>query len=88
MISGVLRSEKAVEVHIAIMRTFVQLRRWMESNRSLATRIKALEQKYDEQFQVVFEAIQQLIKEDSKPRKAIGFRVNGKREEYESEVAP
>ena len=50
MLSSVLRSPSAVEVNIAIMRTFVQLRRLMESNRDLARRIDALEQRYDEQF--------------------------------------
>jgi ORF6N domain-containing protein len=73
MLSGILRSERAVEVNIAIMRTFVHLRKWMEDNKSLANKIKSLEKKYDEQFQAVFKAIQQLIKEDNKPRKPIGF---------------
>jgi hypothetical protein len=61
MLSSVLRSTRAVEVNIAIMRTFVQLRRLMDSNRDLARKIEALEEKYDEQFAVVFEAIKQLI---------------------------
>ena len=75
MLSSVLRSQRAVEVNIAIMRTFVQLRRLMDSNRDLARRIDALEARYDEQFSQVFEAIKQLIAED-KTRKAkppIGF---------------
>jgi hypothetical protein len=49
MLSSVLRSPRAVEVNIAIMRTFVQLRRLMDSNRQLARKIEALEKKYDEQ---------------------------------------
>jgi hypothetical protein len=61
MLSSVLRSARAVEVNIAIMRTFVQLRRLIDSNRDLARKIEALEEKYDEQFAVVFEAIKQLI---------------------------
>ena len=75
MLSSVLRSQRAVEVNIAIMRTFVQLRRLMESNRDLARRIEAMETRYDEQFSQVFDAIKQLISED-KTRKAkppIGF---------------
>lgn len=75
MLSSVLRSQRAVEVNIAIMRTFVQLRRLMDSNRDLARRIDALEARYDEQFSQVFDAIKQLITED-KTRKAkppIGF---------------
>lgn len=75
MLSSVLRSQRAVEVNIAIMRTFVQLRRLMDSNRDLARRIEAMETRYDEQFSQVFEVIKQLISED-KSRKAkppIGF---------------
>ena len=77
MLSSVLRSPRAVEVNIAIMRTFVQLRRLMDSNRNLARKIEAMERKYDEQFAVVFDAIKQLIAEDenrkARPRRSIGF---------------
>lgn len=73
MLSSVLRSPRAVEVNIAIMRTFVQLRRLMDSNELLARKIESLEKKYDEQFAVVFNAIKQLIAEDEKPRREIGF---------------
>jgi len=69
MLSSVLSSQRAVEVNIAIMRTFVQLRRLMDSNRDLARRIEAIETRYDEQFSQVFDAIKQLIAED-KTRKA------------------
>jgi len=75
MLSSVLRSQRAVEVNIAIMRTFVQLRRLMDSNRDLARRIEAMETRYDEQFSQVFDAIKQLISEDKtrKAKKPIGF---------------
>lgn len=77
MLSSVLRSPRAVEVNIAIMRTFVQLRRLMDSNRNLARKIEALEMKYDEQFAIVFDAIKQLIADDqerkAKPKRRIGF---------------
>ena len=77
MLSSVLHSPRAVEVNIAIMRTFVQLRRLMDSNRDLARKIEAMEMKYDEQFAVVFDAIKQLITEDearkAKPKRSIGF---------------
>ena len=77
MLSSVLRSRRAVEVNIAIMRTFVQLRRLMDSNRDLARKIEAMEMKYDEQFAVVFDAIKQLISEDTarkaQPKRRIGF---------------
>ena len=77
MLSSVLRSPRAVEVNIAIMRTFVQLRRLMDSNRTLARKIDAMEKKYDEQFTVVFDAIKRLIAEDQTrkagPKRRIGF---------------
>ena len=77
MLSSVLRSQRAVEVNIAIMRTFVQLRRLMDSNRDLARRIEAMETRYDEQFSQVFDAIKQLIADDqdkkAKPKRSIGF---------------
>ena len=77
MLSSVLRSPRAVEVNIAIMRTFVQLRRLMDSNRELARKIEALEEKYDEQFSVVFDAIKRLIADGdarkAQPRRRIGF---------------
>ena len=61
MLSSVLRSRRAIEVNIAIMRTFVQLRMLMDSNRNLANQIEQLEKKYDEQFAIVFKAIKQLL---------------------------
>ena len=75
MLSSVLHSPRAVQVNIAIMRTFVQLRRLMDSNRDLARRIDSLEARYDEQFSAVFDAIKQLITEDKqgKDKRAIGF---------------
>jgi hypothetical protein len=77
MLSSVLRSSRAVEVNIAIMRTFVQLRRLMDSNRQLARKIEAMEKKYDEQFAAVFDAIKRLIAEDdahrASPKRRIGF---------------
>ncbi|MDZ4253796.1 MAG: ORF6N domain-containing protein [Sulfuritalea sp.] len=77
MLSSVLHSPRAVEVNIAIMRTFVQLRRLMDSNRDLARKIEAMEMKYDEQFSAIFDAIKQLIADDqtgkAKPKRSIGF---------------
>ncbi len=77
MLSSVLRSQRAIEVNIAIMRTFVQLRHLMDSNRDLARKIDAIERKDDEQFRVVFDAIKRLIADDetrkAEPRREIGF---------------
>jgi len=78
MLSGVLSSPRAIETNIAIMRTFVALRRWMQSNKELAERIRQLENKYDEQFRVVFDAIRQLIQQKTKRTRPIGFRVSSK----------
>ncbi len=73
MLSSVLRSPRAVEVNIAIMRTFVQLRSLMQSNKLLAEKIEKLEEKYDQNFQIVFDAIKQLIAADDNPSKELGF---------------
>ena len=75
MLSSVLHAPRAVQVNIAIMRTFVQLRRLMDGNRDLARRIDALEARYDEQFSAVFEAIKQLVADQSKQKTKhpIGF---------------
>jgi hypothetical protein len=75
MLSSVLHSARAAQVNIAIMRTFVQLRRLMDGNRDLARRIDALEARYDEQFSSVFDAIKQLITDDKqrKAKRPIGF---------------
>jgi hypothetical protein len=73
MLSSVLRSARAVQVNIAIMRTFVQLRRLMDSNANLARKIESLEKKYDEKFATVFAAIKQLIAPPAPAKKRIGF---------------
>ena len=75
MLSSVLNATRAVQVNIAIMRTFVQLRRLMDSNRDLARRIDSLEARYDEQFSAVFDAIKQLISDESrrKGKPPMGF---------------
>ena len=57
MLSSVLRSVQAIEVNIAIMRTFVQLPQLMDNNLGLSRKIDDLEKKYDERFAAVFEAI-------------------------------
>ena len=74
MLSGVLRSKRAVFVNVAIMRTFVQLRRMLSSNVELARELKQLESKYDRQFKVIFDAIRQLMTPPASKRELIGFR--------------
>ena len=67
MLSSVLNSDRAIEVNIAIMRAFVQLRKMIASNAELARKLDELEEKYDEQFRIVFDAIHALIEHDEKP---------------------
>ena len=77
MLSGVLRSKRAVLVNIAVMRTFVKLRRLMASHKNLAVKLRELEKKYqrhDRQIKVVFDAIRQLMVSETKPKKEYGFR--------------
>ncbi len=74
MLSSVLRSKRAIEVNIAIMRTFVRLREMISSNKALARRLSDLEKKYDGQFQVVFEAIRELMAEPTPKSRRIGFK--------------
>jgi hypothetical protein len=74
MLSSVLRSERAIQVNIEIMRTFVRLRRMAMSHADLARRLDALESKYDAKFKEVFDAIRQLMEPPPQPpRPRIGF---------------
>ena len=61
MLSSALNSPRAIQVNIAIIRTFVQLREILSTHKDLARKLDALEKKYDKQFQVIFEAIRQLM---------------------------
>lgn len=73
MLSSVLNSPKAIQVNIQIMRTFTKLRELVSSHKDLARKLSELEKKYDGQFQIVFEAIRQLIEVEEKPKKKIGY---------------
>jgi len=77
MLSSVLNSERAVQVNIAIMRAFVQMRELAASNRELARQLDALEKKYDkhdQQFMVVFDAIRNLMTSPEPKKRKIGFK--------------
>ncbi|MBU6482620.1 MAG: ORF6N domain-containing protein [Nitrospirae bacterium] len=74
MLSSVLHSERAIQVNIAIMRAFVQLREMIASNKGLARRLTELEKKYDGQFRIVFEAIRELMTEPQPKSRRIGFK--------------
>jgi hypothetical protein len=74
MLSSVLRSSRAIEVNVEIMRTFVRLRRMLAVHDDVARKLDALERKYDGQFRVVFEALRELMAPSRRARRAIGFR--------------
>jgi hypothetical protein len=74
MLSGILNSDRAINVNIEIMRAFIRLRKMLGSNAALAHKVKALEKKYDKQFAVVFEAIYKLMAPPEKKQKKIGFK--------------
>jgi ORF6N domain len=73
MLSSVLRSPRAVQVNIEIMRAFVRLRLMLQQNADLARKLALLEKKYDAQFRAVFDAIRELMKPPEKTRRRIGF---------------
>ena len=76
MLSSVLNSERAVQVNIAIMRTFVKLRQMLASNADLARKLAAMEKKYDSQFRMVFDAIRELMRPPEAKKRKIGFQRN------------
>jgi hypothetical protein len=79
MLSGVLKSSRAIRVNIEIMRAFVKLRQMLASNADLARKLDKLEKKYDQQFKIVFDAIRQLMTPPPANAKPIGFRVSARK---------
>lgn len=77
MLSSVLRSTRAVQVNIEIMRTFVRIRRIIAASDEISRKLDDLGKKYDQQFSVVFEAIRQLMIPSEKERRRIGFLSSG-----------
>ena len=73
MLSSVLKSKRAVQVNITIMRAFMKLREMIVSHKDLAHRLDDLEKQYDQQFRIVFDAIRELMVPPIKPRRKIGF---------------
>jgi hypothetical protein len=85
MLSSVLRSERAVQVNVAIMRAFVSLRRMLGANESLSRKLAELEQRlegHDQAIRSLFDAIRQLMAPPPKPQKRIGFGVQEARVPY------
>ena len=87
MLSSVLKSPKAVQVNIQIMRAFINLRKMLSTHEELKKKIEEMEGKYDRQFQIVFEAIRQLLETEAKPKKQIGFMVKEERAAYGKRAA-
>ena len=75
MLSSVLNSEKAIQVNIQIIRTFTKLRELMATNIKLRKKIESMENKYDNKFRQIFDVLKQLLMQDVKPKKQIGFKV-------------
>ena len=73
MLSSVLNSKRAIQVNIEIIKAFVRLRKMLSTHEDLKKKIEDMEDKYDEQFSIVFQAIKQLLQEDDKPKRKIGF---------------
>ena len=75
MLSSVLKSKRAIQVNIQIMRAFTQLREMLAGNKALKQKIAEMEKKYDHQFQIVFQAIKELLEPTPpKPKGPIGFQ--------------
>ena len=79
MLSSVLNSERAIQVNIAIMRTFVRLRDAISNSKELAKRLNELEAKSDANFEAVFEAIREMIEAPVGPQRRIGFTAGSKK---------
>ena len=75
MLSSVLRSPRAVQVNIEIMRAFVKIRQWLASNADLSRRLDQMEKKFDHRFKIVFDAIREMTEPAVSPRREIGFHV-------------
>jgi len=73
MLSSILRSKRAVEVNIAIMRTFVRLREMLATNQKLRRKIEDMEKRYNAKFQVIFATIESMLEDEAVPKPGIGF---------------
>jgi len=82
MLSSVLRSKRAVQVNIEIMRAFLKLRQILDAHKDLRRKLAELEKKYDDQFKIVFEAIAELMVPPEEDRKKIGFELKEEQGKY------
>ena len=82
MMSSVLRSERAIQVNIQIMRAFIKLRRWIAGIDDLKSELDKLRDQTNQRFQVVFETLDKLLQIEDKPKKKIGYTVKEKQKAY------
>ena len=86
MLSSILRSKRAIQVNIEIMRAFVRLRKLLASHADLARKLNTLEKKYDAQFKIVFDAIRELMRPAESKKRPIGFLVEEAKVPYITNV--
>ena len=86
MLSSVLRSKRAIQANIQIMRTFTKLREALLDNKDLRKELEELKQLTEERFRIVFETLDQLLTIESKPKKKIGYTVKEKQKIYGKSV--
>ena len=85
MLSGVLRSKRAVQVNVAIMRTFVKLRKILSAHKELSEQFALLErkvEKHDQEIHAIFEAIRRLMEPPARSKRTIGFKVEERKARY------
>jgi len=82
MLSSVLKSDRAIQVNIQIMRTFTKLREALLDNKDLRREMEKLKQTTEERFQIVFETLDQLLNIENKPKKKIGYTVKERQQTY------
>jgi hypothetical protein len=90
MLSSVLNSERAIEVNIQIIRIFTRMRELLASHKDILLKLEAIEKKllhqdhlnkkHEDEIQVIFEALKQLLDPPETPRKKIGYRLKGEKE--------
>ena len=82
MAANVLRSPRAVEMSVFVVRAFIRLRQWLVNYAELNRRLEMMEKKYDSQFKVVLDAIRELMAPKEAPKKRIGYQLKEKRAAY------
>ena len=82
MAASVLNSQRAIDASVYVVRAFIKLREMIATHKELSHKLAELEKKYDGQFQIVFEAIRQIITAEEKPKRKIGFIAKESRAKY------